>query len=464
MEKWLSAALAYIPRWVAFQMRATGQPGCSLAIVHKGALVHESAYGHADLAGKIKLTPRHRFRVASHSKSFTAAGIMKLREHGKLRLDDPVGRYVTGLNPAMAGVTIGQLLSHSAGIIRDGLDSGQWQDDRPFLNEHELRADLADQPILPPSSRFKYSNHGFGLAGLVIEAVTGERYNAWIAREIIAASRLGETSPDTPIPADAPFVRGHSSPMPLGRRVVIPGENPTHALASATGFVSTAADLARFYAGLIPDAPETVLSAASRREMIRRQWRELHSSVERWYGLGIVSGTLAGWDWFGHTGGFQGYITRSIAIPAEDLAISVLTNASDGISHGIVDGALQVLAAFRKNGAPSREAALWTGRWWTLWGATDLVPMGDKVMVANPALINPLLDASEITPARHVNKPGADARLGTVTLSGGFGKHGEPARLVLDKNGRAQEFWFSGAKMQKETVVRAQLRARYAAR
>ena len=61
-------------------------------------MVLERAFGHADLATGEPLTPRHRFRVASHSKSFTAAGILKLREQGKLKLDDPVGQFVDRLH------------------------------------------------------------------------------------------------------------------------------------------------------------------------------------------------------------------------------------------------------------------------------------------------------------------------------------------------------------------------------
>ena len=77
---WLKAALDYLPRWLEFQMRLHQQPGCAVAIVHRGRIVLEAAFGHADAVKRTPLTPRHLFRVASHSKSFTAAGIMKLRE------------------------------------------------------------------------------------------------------------------------------------------------------------------------------------------------------------------------------------------------------------------------------------------------------------------------------------------------------------------------------------------------
>src|SRR5690349_13546522 len=120
MTKWLKPALDYLPQWIEFQMRQHEQPGCVLAVAHKGRIVLEEAFGHADLIQGTALTPRHRFRVASHSKSFTAAGIMKLREKNKLRLDDRIGHYVKDLHPRLAQVTIAQVLSHSAGIVRDG--------------------------------------------------------------------------------------------------------------------------------------------------------------------------------------------------------------------------------------------------------------------------------------------------------------------------------------------------------
>src|SRR3546814_13420854 len=70
------------------------QPGCVIAIARRGRVVLERAFGVADLATGEPLTPRHRFRVASHSKTFTATGILRLREAGRLRLDDPAGDHV----------------------------------------------------------------------------------------------------------------------------------------------------------------------------------------------------------------------------------------------------------------------------------------------------------------------------------------------------------------------------------
>jgi CubicO group peptidase (beta-lactamase class C family) len=456
MEPWLQSATEYIRSWIEFQVRASQQPGCIVGIAHRGKVVAEYAFGHANLATGEKLTPRHRFRIASHSKSFTAAGIMKLRERRKLRLDDPVGQYVKGLHPQVAETTIAQILSHSAGLTRDGAASGQYSDRRPFLRAEELIADLKSPPTIEPNTRFKYSNHGFGLLGLVIEAITGEPYRVWIEREIVEATDLRETQSDMPIAKGTPFARGHTPRLPVGRRLVVPGEYLENAIRPAGGFISTAADVARFFAQLSPDAKRSVLSAGSRREMSRRHWRNPHASLEGYYGLGIMSGTTAGWDWFGHSGGLQGYISRTCVIPRCDVTITILTNATDGWAGFWIDGAMQILRTFATHGAPKRRVRDWTGRWWSPWGATDLVPMGNIVMAANPHAFNPFLDATEI------EVTGRDT--GRVSLAAGYGSHGEAVRRTRNKAGTVTEVWFAGGKGTREKAVAAEMERRYGPR
>jgi CubicO group peptidase (beta-lactamase class C family) len=456
MEPWLQSAIGYIRSWIEFQLRTSQQPGCIVAVAHRGKVIAESAFGHANLTTGEKLTPRHRFRIASHSKSFTATAIMKLRERRKLRLDDPVGQYVEGLHPQVAATTIAQILSHSAGLTRDGADSGQFADRRTYLNRKELMAELRLPPAIEPNTRFKYSNHGFGLLGLVIEAIIREPYAVWIKREIVDAVGLRETEPDISTAKGIPFARGHTLRLPLGRRLVIPGENPANAIAPAAGFVSTAADVARFFAQLAPNAKRSVLSAASRREMTRRHWRNPHASQEGYYGLGIMSGSLAGWDWFGHSGVFQGYVSRTCVIPACDVTITILTNSNDGMAGFWLDGAMQILRAFADRGAPTRRVRDWTGRWWGTWGAIDLVPIGNLVMVANPHLLNPFMDATEIEVA------GRD--IGRISLATGYASHGQAVRRTRNKAGTVTDIWLAGGNPKPEKALAAELERRYAPR
>jgi CubicO group peptidase (beta-lactamase class C family) len=443
-NKWLSGAIDYIPAWIELQLRASGQPGCVVAIALKDRILLERAFGVADLSTGEKLTPHHRFRVASHSKSFTAAGVMKLREQGKLKLDDPIGDYVGGLNPTIAQATIGQILSHSAGITRDGRDCGQFDGRRPYLDAREVLADLAADPIIEPNSRFKYSNH---------EAIASEPFAVWIKREIVEAVGLKETTPDMPIPEGAPFARGHSAKLLLGERMIFPGDYSENAIAPAGGFVATASDLCRYFAQLSPRAKRSVLSATSRREMTRRHWRNAHASEEVYYGLGIISGALDSWDWFGHSGGLPGYISRTAVLPEQDVTISVLTNASNGWAGPWVDGSIHILHEFSQRGLPKRGVRGWTGRWWSLDGPGDFVPLGNKVIVANPQAWNPFLKATEIEVTSRDR--------GRVSLDNGYGDHGEPVVRRRNKAGTVVEIQFAGAKLLPESALAAEMRARY---
>ncbi|WP_375458236.1 serine hydrolase domain-containing protein [uncultured Enterovirga sp.] len=451
---WLDGALAYAESWLAIQLRVHEQPGVAVAVAHEGEIVFERAFGCADLATGEPLTPRHRMRVASQSKSFTAAGILCLLDEGKLRLDDRCGTHVSGLHPSVAVATIGQLLSHSGGIVRDGPDSSQFVDRIPYRGRAELLADLAEPSPVETGLRLKYSNHGYGLLGLVIEAVTGQPYPDWIAERVIRPAGLTETVPDAAFAGSARLASGHSGKRPLGRRVVIPGHNPTHAIAPAGGFVSTAADLARFFGQLDPAAPTSILSAASRREMTRRHWRDDGASLERHYGLGLEVSAPGSWATFGHSGGLQGFISRTLVVPEPRLAISVLTNAIDGPAHGWVDGLVHILRRFKEADPTAEGLAAWRGRWWSIWGAVDLVPVGQRVLAAYPALFLPFADAAEI------EVTGPDE--GRIVKSQGFGSPGEAVRVIRGEDGAPRELQLGGAFLSLESDLVREMEERYA--
>ncbi len=453
MTAWLQSAVAYLANWLEFQRRYHDQPGCAVAVAHESKIVLSEAFGFADLETKAPLTPAHRLRLASHSKSFTAAGIMLLRERGKLRLDDTVGRYVTGVHDIVAQATIQQLLSHSAGLPRDGRDAGQFRDRRSFLSVEEVLADLRDPPPFEPGERFKYSNHGYALLGLTIEAVTGESYVEWIRREVVRAAGLTSTEPDASIQGAGPVARGHSPKLPLGRRVIIPGDNPTNAIMPAGGFTGTASDVARFFAQLSPSAPSSILSPASRREMVRRHWRDEDFSIERHYGLGTIMGPPGEWSWFGHSGSFQGFLSRTAVLPRKSLSISILTNANDGPAHMWVEGAFHIFRVFAERGAPDEALQDWRARWWSIGGAIDHVPVGNRILSATPALFLPFTDASE------TEVTSRDA--GRIVKAGGFYSPGEPVRRVRDADGRVEQLWAGPFQLCTEEAICREMVERY---
>ena len=393
----LGEALGYLERWIGFQMRVTKQPGCSLAVVHDGELVLERSFGVASLATGEALGPRHRFRIASQSKAFTAAAIMLLRERDLLRLDDRVDHHVDGLHPALADATIVQLLSHSAGLASNGTEMAYWNDLGPWPTEAALRGELSRPLILAPGERHKYSNLGFGLLGLVIQSASGEPYGAWVEREVVRAAGLHETTTDWRTGDAFPLATGHAAELPMGR-FTIAGLNVTDALAAATGFISTPGDLARFFAQLDPAAGRSILSPASRREMVRRHWKAEPFADDVFYGLGIASGSADGHDFFGHSGSFQGFQSRTCVIPEWRLTLSAAMNAIDAPAGSWIDTAIHVLDRFLAAGETSEAAAAWTGRWWNLWGACELVPMGERVAITAPEDSRPFEDTDEMEP------------------------------------------------------------------
>ena len=149
----------------------------------------------------------------------------------------------------------------------------------------------------------------------------------------------------------------------------------------------------------------------------------------------------------------QGYISRTAVVPARGLSISVLTNSTDGWAGFWVDGVMHILHTFAARGAPTRRVRDWGGRWWSSWGAIDLVPLGNVVLTANPYMGNPFMDATEI------EITGRDR--GRMTLANGYASHGEPVRRVREKSGAISEVWLSATRLRPEAQAAAALRRRY---
>ena len=156
------------------------------------------AFGVANIETGEPLTSRHLFRVASHSKTFTATAILQLAQSRALRLDDAASDYVPALRGSdLEEVTVRDLLGHSAGIIRDGLDGDYWQHSRPFPDEDELVGILLNEgKVLERNEKFKYTNIGYSLLGMIVAAASGRSYNQYVSDEICARLGLANTGPE----------------------------------------------------------------------------------------------------------------------------------------------------------------------------------------------------------------------------------------------------------------------------
>jgi hypothetical protein len=233
---------------------------------------------------------------------------------------------------------------------------------------------------------------------------------------------------------------------------VVPADTCTHGLASATGFVSTPSDLVRFFSQLATTTASALLSIESRREIARPLWR-IAGPVARHYGLGAAHGETGGWTWFGHGGGFPGVRSFTLVVPAQGIAVSVCLHATDGEPQGMVENILRILQMFAAHGPARPAVAGWTGRFWSLWGASDFVPMGDKVMVAQPNLGNPFGDPTELTVI------GTD--VATISETGGYGSYGQSVKLIRGDDGAVREVLFAGSLLKLREAAAAEAIGRY---
>jgi CubicO group peptidase (beta-lactamase class C family) len=172
-------------------------PGFAWGIVVDGKLVHTGYLGYDDVDKKTTVNNQSAFRVASMTKSFTAMAILKLRDEGKLRLDDPVYLYIPEMKNQpyptkdAAPVTIRNLLSHSAGFPEDN----PWGDRQLADTDEELLA-LIKKGISysnDPGQGYEYSNLGFGMLGYIIKKVSGKSYEQYISENILAPLNMTNT-------------------------------------------------------------------------------------------------------------------------------------------------------------------------------------------------------------------------------------------------------------------------------
>ena len=185
--------------WMRAQIAYRELPGVAIGVVYNQELVWAKGFGLADIDTRLPMTPATKFRMASHSKLFTSTAIMQLRDQGKVRLDDPVTKYlpwfkVKAAQPDDPPITIEELLTHSSGLSRE---AGSHWSDYKFPDASEVRAYIEQtQAIYSPQVRWKYSNLALTIAGLIVEAVSGEAYATYVQRHIFDPLGMGDSSVD----------------------------------------------------------------------------------------------------------------------------------------------------------------------------------------------------------------------------------------------------------------------------
>ena len=168
-------------------------PGLSIGVISEGKLIIQKGYGFANVEKKVKAKPETNYRIASISKMFTAVALLQLAEKKKLHLDDSVSSYLPWLKVRKAkrdakDITIRQVLSHTAGLWRDGKISPFATD--KFPKARDLQKELsADALTFATLEQFKYSNFAFALLSEVIQEVSGSEYTKYINTHILNPSR-----------------------------------------------------------------------------------------------------------------------------------------------------------------------------------------------------------------------------------------------------------------------------------
>lgn len=328
----LSAAMqtsgpdASIESFIDSEMPASGVPGLAYAVTEGGELTAVGARGVVKIGSERKVTPDTAFVIGSVSKSFTALAVMQLVEAGKIDLDTGVSRYLDVFSGRPAGViTIRQLLSHTSGYSTlQG--NGSHADatggkDALARGVQQLAEDVI--PANQPNEKWEYSNANYEILGRLIEVVSGQEYQAYVATHILE-----------PVGMDHSFVADgerHESMATghrpwFGTKLPLPESATDRGTAPQGGIIASANDLAR-YLQMMMNGQDDVLSAAGKAAMMRPA-----STVSPAYGLGWFVDSSTGAVW--HDGMSPGFETLATMVPAEKKAVIVLVNGGSGMGFG----------------------------------------------------------------------------------------------------------------------------------
>jgi CubicO group peptidase (beta-lactamase class C family) len=308
-------------------------PGAGIALVAKDHIIWAGGVGKADLAGNKDVTADTVFRVGSISKSFVAAALLKLQEEARLTVDAPAKEIVPEIeirNPweQTHPVRLANLLEHTAGFddmhpnevynVQDPPDISLREVFRRFPKPQEVR--------WPPSTRMAYSNPGYGLAGYVIEKVTGRPFEDYIQDAILTPLGMTHASFRLTEANRALLAQGYDG-------------NPPHAvpymniyLRPAGDLKSSPAEMARFVQMMLNRGslgelqllkPESV-----RRMETPRTTLAARAELKNGYGLGDYATLDHPIKEYGHDGGISGFISTYRYMPEEGLGYVVLLNST----------------------------------------------------------------------------------------------------------------------------------------
>src|SRR3954468_6306968 len=314
---------------VARAQRDGRAPSLVAGVVRDGGLAWSAGRGavpepHTDV----------QYRLGSISKTVTAIVVMRLRDEGRLRLDDPLDEHLPGT--PLGDRTLGQLLAHLAGASAES--PGDWWERTPGGTLADLQLE-EDDVVLGAARRFHYSNLGFGLLGELVARARGASWDDVVHREVLAPLGMARTTP-RPVPPAAAGMAVH----PWADVVLPEPEHHAGVMAAAGQLWAPLTDLARFAAFLLGDTGD-VLDPATLAEMAVPAG--VDSSAPGWsaYGLGLQVLRIEGRTLVGHGGSMPGFLAGVFVEPAEKSGAVLLTNATTGLPGAAAPALLDILRA-----------------------------------------------------------------------------------------------------------------------
>ncbi len=309
-------------------MAAHDTPGAAVAVMLDGAVVYAGGFGEKRRGGGDPVDADTIFRIGSISKQMTAAALLRLVQEGRVRLQDPVTRFVPEFELERPGqtetITVWHLLTHTSGIPDTYNVSNLFT---PMTLEEWVPHMAGLAPFAPPGAFWNYSNPNFSLAGLVVERAGGVPYEQAMETLWSEAGMTRTTLDPDQVMAWGDYSYGHYT-APIGGHEVVyaPDGYDSPVLAPAGGVFSTAPDLVRWADALIT-ADGLSLRPAFLREMQSPQiWTHYYPGLD--YGYGVFSEPFGDLRLNQHGGNINGWGAYLIWHRPRRFAVAVLANTT----------------------------------------------------------------------------------------------------------------------------------------
>lgn len=308
-------------------LRRSPAPGLSLAVTRGKETILARGYGYARLADSVRATERTVYPIASITKQFTAVAILRLAETKRLKLTDPIARYLPAFPEGPKPVTIKQLLGHISGLapapLLDGPDVPEQAPDQRRVVDY-LRT---TPPAFLPGEHFAYSNSGYYLLGAIIEVASGQAYGDYLRDALLGPANLTSTGEcAVGNPASATGYDAHDGTLlPNPTPLPVPGF-------AAGGLCSTVLDLVAWERAV---GQRKAINNLSWHQMIERV--ELNDQSRASYGYGVNVGRLEKHAFIGHGGATPGFASQLTYFPDDDVIIAVLANSGDALARRLAD-------------------------------------------------------------------------------------------------------------------------------